>query len=553
MSGSTPQLKRRLRDSRFLAPAAAGLASALLAVTLKLFWLANQPEGAKFYGLLQGDQKFYACLARAAAASPGGFFYAYPWDLAESPSRIFFQLPITLLGWMMKAAPGAAPHNVFDLFRLAFAPLMFAALAALARSSGIGRRMSWAAFGAVAFGGGVAWAGTIGLWAERGAEGSLLAAFYDFEHKVCKYHWWFLDSFRNVLYPLEVFYHFLFYAMAAALLRRRPGWAAALYALGLASNPFVGAQMTALIFPALALDLRSRSLRGRAMASLGACGGAFLLFAFYYQVFLPSHPVAAALTVQHREAYAHSLPLSAILVGHAPLLAIFAISWMAPDFARRQLASRRARILLVWLAGTLLLTQNGRFLPRPIQPMHFTRGYLFVPLALWAFRFLQSRARGAAAGGWARRWLRLAWALPILLLPDNLLFVALRFSDPPPMGDLAFEADAVQVIEHFKGAPKGRVFCDDKALSVTLTAVMGVPTYWAQLETTPDFPARAAEAREMFKSGGAEAFCRKNRIAAFAIARKLYHPKLFPSPPFVVAIENPRYVVIERRETQKTQ
>ncbi|MBI1783921.1 hypothetical protein HYR69_02140, partial [Candidatus Sumerlaeota bacterium] len=410
-----------------------GAIAASWAVWLKYYWFHHVPPGYVFYGYLQGDQKIYIALIRWAMKSPNGFTYSYPWDLSPDAPAIFFQLPIWMMAWLARLLPSVQFHDLFDIFRMILAPGMYFYLGRMTqlyfpRGGGRSRLWFWIVFLTLGFGGGIAWVWTAmdpGWTVENKLTQFLVC--HEYEEK--DYRWWFLNVFRNVYYSFEVLYHLLFLGMAVYLIRGRYVGALCFYALGLTANPFLGIQMTALLLPALAVDAwrpsRTSCPRWSIFPALFLLG----LFAGYYYIFLNLWPVGRSLREQHSEAY--SLPLSFwdIFLGYAPFLLFFAISWFIPGFAKRQCKSRGRLILLLWLGGSFLLTQNSRFLPHGVQPMHFTRGYLYPPLAIWFFQTLRrlaagwgiSRSRGLYAG---------MIIFAALLLPDNILLIVRQHFEP---------------------------------------------------------------------------------------------------------------------------
>lgn len=548
---------------RSAAGAALGLALALWMISLKIWWFERTPPGLVFHGHLQGDQKIYVALVRAAAETPSGLAYAYPWDLSPDPPRIFFQLPISILAWIGRLAPDLEYHQVFDRFRLIFATAMFAALAALVSACVPWRRWFAPALVLTALGGGAAWiaacAGSSGVGGGvgSGAEPSFLLRTAMIE---ARYEWWFLNVARNVFFPIETFHHFLFFAMTLALIRGRTSIAVAFLLAGLASNPFPAIQMGALLVPVLAADAagigirggeRKRGFRRRtltplaiALAGIGALGA-------YYTLFLPRWEIGRALVKQHAEAAADPLHPADMLLGYGPLIVTLAAALLAGPNPRSRLARRTDRILLIWLLGGLALASNSRIPGVSLQPMHFTRGYIYLPLALLAIRAL----RGGPPRPGVRHAFRvssaLLWALALLLLPDTILFAARRYALPLPANNISYTRAQEEVIRLTDGHA-GRIYIGDPSLSKIATAETGCRTLTADPFITPDYDARLQALGDMVRTGRHEEFHARYGVTLFVFPVRIwrgiepYADRAFNARAFREVLNNGEYMALER-------
>ncbi|MBI1785885.1 hypothetical protein HYR69_12140 [Candidatus Sumerlaeota bacterium] len=548
-------LRRRIFIASLL-----GLAAALWMIHLKLYWFSHTPSDRIFYGYLQGDQKTYAALVRAAMKSPNGFSYVYPWDISNEPRAIFFQLPIAINAWIARAWGISAPpalHNVFDLFRLIFSPLMFLALARLIHLYFPRRRMFWIVFVAAGFGGGVAWIAALAKLHEAPSSGLMdyLGVLFNVE---IHYRWWFLNIFRNIYFPLEVFYHFLFFSMAVCLLTRRYAAALVFYAMGLSSTPFIAIQMTSVLLPALFLDLwRWRADQARTFFA-AACV-LFGLFISYYKIFLYQFPAARSLQTQHQGTATDPLYLSDMVLGYGPFLFIPIVSIFHRSFIRRQWRSRHRRVLIIWIAASLFLTQNSRILPWGLQPRHFEKGYLYLPLVLWSFQYLEFvlRPRFANWRDLSMRSLAVASIAVSLLLPDTFLFALTQYEFTPTDNDLVYSKDHDEVLRHFKNY-RGRVLLQDALLSKIMAAETNCPTYWGDMFTTPMWDEREADFRNFIATGAYDSFRKKYGVTAFVLFRSEIEQAqksepalfqlLFPEDKFAISIRNEKFVVFELKQ-----
>lgn len=147
------------------------------------------------------------------------------------------------------------------------------------------------------------------------------------------------------------------------------------------------------------------------------------LFIGYYLLCLPRFEEHASVYAQMRQ-FSHPMLFSKLPAAYGLFLALPLFYAVAPDFRRLLKESAAARLMLGWLAITAALIFHDRilFFMKPFQPMHFTRGYLFVPLLYFS----------ACAMGWLKeryRWPPRKFAIILILLfllqlPDNTIRTA---------------------------------------------------------------------------------------------------------------------------------
>ncbi len=432
---------------------------------------------------------------------------------------------------------------------------MFGALAWLIHLFFPQKRAYWIAFAMASLGGGVATylAATTSPPADWSDGKSFYSSFTWIERN---YHWWFMSVFRNIVYPLELFYHALFFIMIALLLLRRTLASLFIYALGLASNPFLGVQMTTIVLPVIALDLwvqRSRKSGGM----LGLATTLFLAFIAYYKVFLNAYPVARSLQAQHESTDFEYMHLADMFKAYGPFLIVTLASLADRKFLRRQWKSRSRRLLIIWILGTLALTHHTRILNLNLQPMHFERGYLFLGIVIWGFQYLSFRLRGWVVMP-SRVGRRLVVGLALLVLaltPDSFAFLIFQGKFSPTHDDLVFDRDGAEVLRYFKGYSRGRVLVKQLGLSKMMTAWGDCPTLWADGYTTPFFKETSAAYTAFVQSGDFNELRGKYGITAFVLLKSEYLWTLkekpdqlkqaFPDDRFQITLANEKYVVIE--------
>jgi hypothetical protein len=193
--------------------------------------------------------------------------------------------------------------------------------------------------------------------------------------------WWFLNFGRNFLLSTEAVYHALFLGAALLIIRQRFAAALGVMALLAVSHPFTGIQFLLIALAWSALELLI--LRSRVVPWWFLVGTAVLaaLHVWYYLVFLASFPEHRQLQEQWTIRWTISIPQTIIGYG-----IVGACAWarLRPAAHPRQTVLNEFpnRLLVIWVLVSLALENHELFLPRAIQPIHFTRGYSWIALFL---------------------------------------------------------------------------------------------------------------------------------------------------------------------------
>jgi hypothetical protein len=315
---------------------------------------------------------YYTAMARGYF-SDGHFHFAYgnPFSPSYSTPRIYFQ-PFTLILGLLSQYTTLSGGAIFMLVGFLAAVLCVMLALILYRDVvGLSGPIDW--IGLVIF----VWGG--GLLVASGLTYSLLT------HQFAPFRfdpgdgWWCLNLGRNFIYPTEGFYHSLFLACIIFAVRKRY-WLAALSAFLVSmSHPFTGVELLCILCAWSFLELLI--LRGNQvpLAFFLSCCALLLLHVAYYGFFLGRFPehrsVVAQWTIPWLLRFRNYLP------AYAPV-AFFSI-WRVRNLAlaRRFFAEPHNRLLTVWFATAFALAKHD-LLMHPIQPLHFTRGYIWMPLFL---------------------------------------------------------------------------------------------------------------------------------------------------------------------------
>jgi hypothetical protein len=487
-------------------PLADGWAALLLMLPAAIPYAAHAfrswQYGFRPSGFLVYDLAFYMAHAREHF-DDGGFrlFYGLPSSPFYETPAIYFQ-PYTLFLGLIWRLTGWDVGLVFVLFGVAAAWLCARAAVALYRQV-VGRETGAGWWGLVIFfwGGGVlALAGALQHLAGGGALRGLLS-FEPFFTLDPFDGWWFLYFGRNLLFPTEALYHALFFGVIWAILRRRFALAAGL-ALGLvASHPFTGVELMAILLAWLALEcgiLRSSAIPWRFVA---ACVAVAALGAAYYGGILPRS--AEHRSVAQQYALPWLLPAASILAAYLPAAILAAWNFRDGAAARRFLGQPVNRLLLVWFVVALALSKH-ELVMKPVQPVHFTRGYIWIPLFLMGTGALAALGRRLRSGEAGIRGRVIAAVLLVFVLADDGLWL-LTF----PWRDSGWkQAVFVDDVEHelyaFLSEEQNRgalVVPQARRVGSLTTVYTPLRAWWVQYGTTPYAETRADELRRFFAEG----------------------------------------------------
>lgn len=471
-------------------------------------------------GFLIYDTPYYMANAREHFDA-GGFSFAYssPFSYDYASPRIYFQ-PLTLLLGLLTRLPGADPGIVFALVGLAAAIVCSRVAIAVfdrfaSRSTSSGRLALFAFF----WGGGLfVVMGTFFAFlpGTPGSTGQLfnLSAWWWFTRVADPVGgWWFLNFGRNFVLSTEAAYHGMVFGTVLLILTRRFAPALGVMALLAISHPFTGIQFLAVVSAWAALELII--LRSRVVPWWFAAGAVALaaLHVAYYLLFLPRFPEHRQLQEQWTLHWTLTFPQSVIAYG---IVAAFAIARIrSRDRAREVVSQWPNRLLIVWVLVCLALENHELFLPRAIQPIHFTRGYSWIGLFLLGVPTLVSAFDRLLKRGDAKPKVFAAAGLVFFLVVDNAVWVGANSAQavgiqlgrklPADSLTLGFGlTDDQRNLFDWLSEPRNRgkvVLSEDETVGYLLTVYTPLRSWRSHYANTPWNRPRLNELRAFFQSG----------------------------------------------------
>jgi hypothetical protein len=312
---------------------------------------------------------------------------------------------------------------------------------------------------------------------------------------------------RGVIYGIEAYYHALFFAAVLAVLRRWYATALILVAAVCASHPFTGAELASILAAWVLLEILVDRVTAPPLWFRAGILLVLLMHVGYWLVLLPLlSPEHAAL------APSWNLPWVLHWYNEIPEYGIVAIAalWRLRDRQRlaAAFADRRFRVLFAWFGVAFLLANHDLFIS-PRQPIHFTHGYIWVPLFLiGAPAMLEIAERLLALPRIGVVWLI---ALSSLMLLDNAAwFSSAGFDLLRDRKSASFfpnaiyvERSARDVLNRLNDEPfaDGLIVSNSEFLSYQSIVYTPLRAWYSQMWNTPYPEKRLAELDALFHAG----------------------------------------------------
>jgi hypothetical protein len=432
------------------------------------------------------------------------FFYGNPFDGSPDTPRVYWQPHILLLGLLLQVT-GLSPGILYVLFGLCGALICArVALGMLRESPGINEDPGAPLMMVFFWGGGL----LVAAAAIRVLPGIVSGEQFmagDLLRIDPGGGWWFLNFGRNLVFPTEAYYHALFFGCIVFLFRRAYAAAALCAACLSASHPFTGIELLAVISVWTTAELIVGGADRPPAPFVFSVLMLLLAHVSYYLVFLPSIPEHRQLMDQWEQPWV--LRPSSALFAYAPVAAI--ALW---NLKRRGMASfhdRNTRLLLVWFAVAFILA-NHNYVLRSVQPLHFTRGYVWTPLFLLAApalqEFFQKRRKGLRA-------LAIVICVVAIFVADNAVWLALVTSGRI-RADIELTADQRTMLDWTNRNGDGRtiLITGDIGLGYLATVYTPVRAWVAHKFNTPRSAQREREVKEFLEVGSAQKQWEERRL-----------------------------------------
>jgi hypothetical protein len=469
---------------------------------LPICWLTacyflGAPQNTRPTGFIQYDQAYYMAEARQHFDDGFHLFYGLPASSDYDTPRVYFH-PQTLLLGALAQSTGIEPGWVYVAFGL-IATFIFFRIAIGLYEYVVGLR-SGAQFLVLPL---FLWGGGLALLCGFLFNVTVGGALQTFDTGS-----WGANLGRGVIYGVEGYYHALFFAAILVLLRRRYAIALLLVAVTCASHPFTGVELASILAGWVILEA---VVDNKAAPPLWFRAGILLLLLLhlsYWLILLPRlSPEHAALTPLWQ------LPWVLHWYNEIPEYAIVGLAALWQLGSKQRLASalrdRTVRLMLAWFVGAFLLA-NHDLLISPRQPIHFTHGYLWVPLFLIGAPVIVKLAEQLLSAPW-RIGLSASIVLSGLVFLDNAGWFGGAGLDLLRSGNsvsffpnpIYIGRSARDVLERLndKAFAGGLVVSNARALSYQVTVYTPLRAWYSQMWNTPHPLERLAELDALFQDG----------------------------------------------------
>ncbi|MEQ1676366.1 MAG: hypothetical protein ABL876_06690 [Chitinophagaceae bacterium] len=191
--------------------------------------------------------------------------------------------------------------------------------------------------------------------------------------------WWGMNWGRTLFIPLEAYYHFLFLLNIYFILKHK--WTAAIAAAAFLSlsHPFTGIEFLLITIGWLVLEkiiFRNKKIPYWYLAGIVAIT---VFHGWYYLYYLNSFPEHKQIFSQYSAGWTYSFRI--FIPAYILVLVLSFITFYKNRSIPKFLSESHQRLFLCWAIIAFLLSKHEWFI-KPMQPIHFTRGYVWAGLFL---------------------------------------------------------------------------------------------------------------------------------------------------------------------------
>jgi hypothetical protein len=462
--------------------------------------------------------------------------YSNPFDGDPQSPKIYFQ-PVTLvLAAALKT--GADPGLIFSLFGLlmAFCCIYMGLLIIEHLLPDLRHRVLISIL--FTWGGGLTALAGIGAAVYSGAS---LQSWSDAIYIADPANgWWGLNWGRTLFIPLEAFYHFLFLLNIYLLLKQR--WkAAVLFGAFLSiSHPFTGIEYLLIVSGWMGLErilLKNKNIPWWVLISHLLLIG---LHAGYYLFFLNSYAAHRQLFSQYSAGWTYSFR---VFIPAYLLTAILVfLAARVKKTLHGLLAIPHQRLFLCWAIIAFLLSKHEWFI-KPMQPIHFTRGYIWaglfllgIPGLLWLIEYGKQTV--------TRRLLYFSFV--ILLLLDNTLWSANLFREKATVeweGYITTDTKNVFAFLEKNSSPNDLLVGNARLVNYMANVYSSANSWLSHPYNTPRIAERQEQMNTYFASGIKPAEWNGRHILIVLDKREKLLPVIAPSLTSNKMFENNSYII----------
>jgi len=329
-------------------------------------------------GLIQWENALYMHSAKEYKTGNAVIFYQYPLDDDPQSPKIFFQPQQFILGYLWKYFP-LEPGIIISIFGLIFTLFTIrVSIEIISNTLPEKKHLVLTSF-LFTWGGGIlSLCGIVLHFVYFKNTGNLSDHIFFLDPGN---GWWCLNFGRALVYPLEAYYHFLFMLIILSAMQKKFVRVALLIIVLTLSHPYSSTEILLIIASWAFIEffyLKSKEIKMKDLALISA---ALIFHLLYYCVLLQQYPVSAVISQQVALNWSykawHFIPAYFIVW----VLGFWAVKNVA--LLQKHFSSPINRLFFCFGFFAFLLSIHG-FAIKPIQPLHYTRGYVYAGFFLFA-------------------------------------------------------------------------------------------------------------------------------------------------------------------------
>ncbi len=336
-----------------------------------LGYLFNYTKDLEPTGFIQHDNVSYVAYAKQYLDSDkNSFFYSNPFNDSDDHQPIYFQTQTIFFAGLLKA--GVPPGWILIPFTLICSLICFRLLISIYDHLFTRNKYRAISIWLFAWGGGLLTVS--GLFAQLLYGSSTVNSIFFLDPGS---GWWGLNFGRALFFSCEAYYHVLFLGVIYCLLKQKWPGVLAISAILSISHPFTGIELLSIASAWLLVE--KIIFKNKNIPAWLVIGELLILFfhLYYYLYYLNQFDDHRSVNEQYalnwRLRFFSIIPAYSI-TGLLALLSIWKINKPGKFFSQSQ-----NRLFLLWFLVAFGLA-NHEVLMKPMQPLHFTRGYIWTSL-----------------------------------------------------------------------------------------------------------------------------------------------------------------------------
>lgn len=445
----------------------------------------------------------YIAQGREIFERGSGLFYPNPFDGDPSSPIIYFHLLNLLLGFLVKYV-GLDPPNALRfcgiIGGLLLGRLTYSLIVLVSPNS----NRNWLYFLIAMWGGGLfalAGSAAYGLYLSFPNSFSDYASYGQYSNLDPLNGLWFLNWGRNLILSTESVFHCLSAALWISIISRRYNMALCFLAVIVATHPWTAVQMGSIIVVWIFVEFlifKNKEIPRSFIAGAFVILGVFYGYYFWYLNLFPQH-------VEIREFYKIKVILDnkATILGYIP---VFLLATIAVWKNRLRLTYSDRFLIIAFIVSFILAHHDRIPIVRPVLPIHFARGYIWMPLILLGLPSLERALNGVQH--WSKgkcSYGTLSAIVLVMFSLDNFAFIH-RYSTkpayPPPYYGLVVEDNLKVLFRQVNEANlHGKVLATNEIAGYVSASYTEFIPFLGHWHHTPGYPARHAQLEEWKKTG----------------------------------------------------